>query len=253
MENKKYGVSLIILVVTIMVLAMVSGTAIITLVSTDIISKSSDVVDMNNTEQWQELANLAWTDAHLDYLKDNTVDIKERVTDILQKQGLDLNKYVIKVTEYNAIVLKKDPSGADPSVPAKWRAHVREYTDDKVPIPKGFVVSPYPNEGKKKDGLVIYALREDEIAEGITTITDEYEIALKTRNQFVWVPVDDFKGQFKRSGFGIKNSSGNDTYPISNILGTTAYWEVVVTADNDVSQDTINDNVPQYITPTILW
>ena len=53
-----------------------------------------------------------------------------------------------------------------------------------VPIPKGFVASSVEGENKKADGLVIY--------EGTSAVNNlNIEEARKTRNQFVWIPVED--------------------------------------------------------------
>lgn len=84
---------------------------------------------------------------------------------------------------------------------------------DSVPIPKGFVASQATGENTKNGGLVIY--------EGTEPVTDQnLEIALTTRNQYVWVPVESgkFNTKFIRQNFGRENV-------ISNVVGTE-YWEV---------------------------
>lgn len=55
--------------------------------------------------------------------------------------------------------------------------------EEKVPIPTGFVVSKATGENTVSGGLVIY--------EGTEDVTDDnVEEAKRTRNQFVWVPID---------------------------------------------------------------
>ena len=54
----------------------------------------------------------------------------------------------------------------------------------EVPIPNGYVASQVPGENTVGDGLVIY--------EGTAPVTESnHEEAMETRNQFVWIPVED--------------------------------------------------------------
>lgn len=65
--------------------------------------------------------------------------------------------------------------------------YTEETTEDgkKVPVPAGFVISKATGENTVEGGLVIY--------EGTEDVTDEnVEEARKNRNQFVWIPVDDY-------------------------------------------------------------
>ena len=103
---------------------------------------------------------------------------------------------------------------------------------DGVPIPKGFVASPYGSdkangiaENTKKGGLVIYELGENE-----TEIpnTEDYHTSVTTRNQYVWIPVDKekFDTTFVRKDWDNDNSVV-DTEGNYYALGTTdKYWEV---------------------------
>ena len=53
-----------------------------------------------------------------------------------------------------------------------------------VPIPEGYVISEVEGENKIEDGLVIY--------EGTEPVTEaNHATALTTRNQYVWIPVED--------------------------------------------------------------
>ena len=53
-----------------------------------------------------------------------------------------------------------------------------------IPVPEGYVASEVEGENTKEDGLVIY--------EGTEPVTEEnHATALTTRNQYVWIPVDD--------------------------------------------------------------
>ena len=114
---------------------------------------------------------------------------------------------------------------------------------DEVPIPKGFVASPYdgtdgmPAENTKAGGLVIYALNEGETS--IPT-TEAHQTSLENRNQFVWVPVDkeNFATKFVRDGFGQKT--------LSSTVGS-GYWELALKDDN-----TPSETQGSYVSPTTL-
>ena len=59
-----------------------------------------------------------------------------------------------------------------------------EEGDKKAPIPKGYVVSKADGEKSISGGLVIYEGTED-------VTNDNVAEAQKTRNQYVWIPVDE--------------------------------------------------------------
>ena len=65
--------------------------------------------------------------------------------------------------------------------------HIEEDPDgEKVPIPFGFTPSKATGEDRVSEGWVIY--------EGLDEITDaNVEEARKTRDQFVWIPVDNYE------------------------------------------------------------
>ena len=57
-------------------------------------------------------------------------------------------------------------------------------TERQIPIPDGYVASQVEGENTKEDGLVIY--------EGREPVTEEnHASALVSRNQYVWIPVED--------------------------------------------------------------
>jgi len=247
MKRNKSGISLIVLVITIIIMIILAGAIIIILSNSGIIGKANEVVEETNLRQVQEIARLAWSEAYIDKLTDNSVILKDRVFEALDKNNIDTDKYDIIVTEQGVTVTKKDentPTVPDdstntPTVPEEWKASVREVTSDGVPIPIGFVKSPYANEGTKNGGLVIYALTPEEISQGKTTITDTHQTALETRNQFVWVPVEpnEFETKFVRSNFGIRYLEGGIEgalkYKILGELGEEGgYWELVLDSNN---------------------
>ena len=144
------------------------------------------------------------------------------------------NVYYLKGIEYRGTtyygvdVVGNEPSG----MPAGWEENVVAIVDT-VPIPKGFVASSATGENTKDGGLVIY--------EGTEAVTDtNIEEAKRDRNQYVWVPVEDF-GEFRRQDF-------DDSGMISDTLGGDEYWEVLL----DMANKPINTQDFKYITSETL-
>ncbi len=107
-------------------------------------------------------------------------------------------------------------------------------TVDGVPIPRGFVASPYgedtikgiPAENTRAGGLVIYELTEEEIKKGATTLPENETqyTSWTTRNQYVWVPVSDLStNEFERVDW--------TSVSISDTLGIN-YWEITPNIKN---------------------
>jgi len=245
MERNKSGISLIALVITIIVMLILSTTVVITLNNTNIINKANEVVQETDLQHVKDIAELVWSKAYLD--GETNID-EEYIRGELEEQGINTDKYNITLLINGVSVTEK--------FPANWKASVREVTEDGVPIPIGFVKSPYEDEGTKTGGLVIYALEPDEITRGVTDITeidDDYQDSLESRNQFVWVPVDinDFESPFVRSNNGWKDDEGNDKYILSPTLGTN-FWELVLSGTNMPSQNTQTENIASYVSSTTL-
>lgn len=129
-----------------------------------------------------------------------------------------------------------------------YQGELSEYVTeiiDGVPIPKGFVASQASGENKKNSGLVIY--------EGTEPVTDKnVGVSKKTRNQFVWIPVENFN-DFVRKSYKINTSEGSLleqwlTNKLTNEIYTYAEIELDNTnmpVDNQntdyVSIDTLNE------------
>ena len=216
-ENKmlksKKGISLAVLIITIIVMVILTGVVVISIGDSGTIDMAKDAVNKTNMKQIESLVMMGWADGYMaglrtqpeleeyvfDYLATNNVTVKGDFDVIVTTEGAQLK--VIEKTE----------------APEAWTNVTRIV--DGVPIPKGFVESPYRGESTKDGGLVIYELRtgETEIPE-----TEAHQTSLTTRNQFVWVPVseEEFKDYFKRRNF-------NTSFTLSNELGK-GYWEVAL-------------------------
>ena len=66
MKRNKSGVSLIVLVITIIVMTIIAGAVIFSLADTDIFNKANDAVKEYDLKQVQSLASLVWAEAFLD-------------------------------------------------------------------------------------------------------------------------------------------------------------------------------------------
>ncbi|MBR6614141.1 MAG: hypothetical protein IKK84_05180 [Clostridia bacterium] len=223
-KNKK-GISLIVLVITIIVMIILAAAVVVTLNNSGIIGRASEAVDDTELNDVRHLATLAWSEAYLEGL-----DLEDAVFEALENNNVNTDKYDIIVTDKGVTVNKKDENAEKGTVPpADWQDSVRIVTEEGVPIPKGFARSPYATEDQVAEGMVIYALTEDEIKAGKKTITTDasHQYSLENRNQFVWVPVDRdaFVTEFVRKNFAGTNVN------ISNELGK-GYWEIVLDENN---------------------
>ena len=98
----KKGISLIVLVITIIVMIILAASVVITLSNTNIINKSTQVVELNNEKQVQDLATIVWMDAYMDDLRDEA--LSEKVISKLEEQGVKTEKWDITVTNSSVIV-----------------------------------------------------------------------------------------------------------------------------------------------------
>jgi len=226
MKNSKQGISLIFLIITIIVIIILTGSIILTLSNVGIIEQAENAVKDNDYQEVQTIASLAWSEAYMEIEGRKTEEkLEEKVLEKLRAEGIKIEKYNITVTK-EGVEITQNPYVID--------------VVDGVPIPKGFVASQYagtetePGENTKDGGLVIY--------EGTVPVTkDNIDEARRTRNQYVWVPVEDFESDFIRQDFG-------DSQTISNELGTN-HWEVELDLTTNMPLDTQDSD---YMTKTTL-
>ena len=187
-------------------------------------------------------------------------------TNVITDGKINLNKSTTIYTIYaednagNISVLtfdKLDYISTEAVFPEEWKEWVSEVTPDGVPIPKGFVASPYgadeangiKAENTKDGGLVIY-----ELAEGETAIpSSETQFTSWTkRNQYVWIPVDkdNFATEFVRKDFLYATSEVVTSAGAYNALGTN-YWEVIVDSEN-LPKTTIAEQSTTYMSTATL-
>ena len=95
----KKGISLIVLVITIIVMIILAATVIISLNNTSIIDKANQAVNDTNAQQIQNLAMVAWADAYMAKRTDPSINIEDEVIKALEDKKIDTSKYDIQVTD----------------------------------------------------------------------------------------------------------------------------------------------------------
>ena len=233
--KSKRGISLIVLIITIIIMIILASSIILTLSNSGIINRANEAVEKTDLAQVKNLAALKWAEAYLDENITEKEDYKNYIEQGLRESRINPDDYRIIITENGVEVREK--------FPLEWKQNVTEIVDT-VPIPKGFVASQATGENTKAGGLVIY--------EGKEAVTDvNVEEARRTRNQYVWVPVasEDFKTKFVRQNFGYMYTE------TSNILGDNHDDNVFVTWETVIDLATNMPLVRQdltYVTTTTL-
>ena len=112
--QKKTGISLIVLVITIIVMIILAGAIILTINNSGIINKASEAVDASDEATVKELAQLAWAEAYADGVRtvedlaDGTKGFKTRIEEALEKNKIDKAKYILNITTSGVTVKKAD-------------------------------------------------------------------------------------------------------------------------------------------------
>ena len=146
-----------------------------------------------------------------------------------------------------------DPDEPDtPILPEGWDGAKVEAVESEdgetVPVPKGYTASKASNENTVIGGFVIY--------EGEEEVTDSNVASAKTsRNQFVWVPVEDINdiakltsgydtaGRLNYQGRLYNFSSSGATEMNRYGQGTESYREPDILQDSDYDNKTSNMNI----------
>ena len=169
--NTKRGITLVALVVTVIIVLILGGTAIsISVNGGNLFEKSQNAVTQYNSK------------------------VKEEETTTRSVQAIlgDLDPEPVKIsTNYPMDWNDKDQLSG-----------VAEAGGRMVPIPDGFVVSDIQGENIIQNGLVIY--------EGIDNVSTD-ESAITTRNQFVWIPVDNINQMVM-----CKDNNKNNSFKYNN-------------------------------------
>lgn len=101
--NKKCGVNMIILSITILVMAILLSTAIVFLDQTNIINRAKKTTNDTNLEQVKEIVKIAWNNANSKTLV-TLEDLEHAVNNAVAKNNIDTTLYNIIVTEDDVFV-----------------------------------------------------------------------------------------------------------------------------------------------------
>ena len=209
-NNRKSGITLVAL--SIYIVTMVIVVALISLLTTFFYG---NVLNMSDTTK-----DLAEFDQFNAYMVEETQKVGNRISNLneenktvaftsgnvytMEESGIYCND--VRVYQANSYFSIKQENGKDILVISVLTdtsyTRTEEYVIDptgvaiyetgenytgqelKAVIPEGYVASSVSGENTVADGLVIY--------EGTEPVTDEnHAEALKTRNQYVWIPVPD--------------------------------------------------------------
>ena len=222
-QNKK-GISLIVLVITIIVMIILAAAIIISLSNNGIIGKANEAVEQTDKKQVETMAQVVWGEAYAEGARTKE-QLQSKIDEKLDQEIKD--KYIVEATEQGVYVTPN----------SQWVTT----TVDGVPIPKGFVASPYKGENTRAGGLVIYELGEDET--DLSNDADEHE-SKTTRNQYVWVPVSDLStNKFERVNWH-QGVEGYEWIKLTDKLGID-FWEVTPNIKN-IDLTATYDN-PEYV------
>ena len=101
----KKGISLIVLVITIIVMIILAASVVITLSNTGVINRASEAVDATNQSQVQDLAALIWADAYMGGKRGT--ELEAEVTTKLSEQGVTATDWNITVTNTGVTINEK--------------------------------------------------------------------------------------------------------------------------------------------------
>ena len=232
-KNHK-GITLLVLVITIVILIILSTVTI------SAVFGDGGLIEQSK-QTHSDATNMMYS------REENMNKLMQEYSNMMdEEEGIENpNLNDIENPDQNEIV---DP-GTDPdepTLPEGWDGDKVEAVEsgdgETVPVPKGYVASKASNENTVIGGFVIY--------EGEEEVTDSnVDSARTSRNQFVWVPVEDINdiakltsgydtaGRLNYQGKLYSFSSSGATEMSGYGQGTTTYREpdIVTTYDNDTS------------------
>ena len=101
----KKGISLIVLVITIIVMIILAASVVVTLSNTGIIDRATQATQLTNKAQVQDLATLVWMDAYMENKRDS--ELERVVLENLTNQGVSATDWEIVVTNSGITVNEK--------------------------------------------------------------------------------------------------------------------------------------------------
>ncbi|MDD2627767.1 MAG: hypothetical protein PHR25_03715 [Clostridia bacterium] len=213
-KNKLKGISLIVLVITIIIMIIIAGTIILSLNNSNIIDMAIVAKNKSDVANAKEVAVLA--KAEYDLMSKNEQGEEGSLRNYVEKKLLNVG---FKLGEINDII---DGEG-----------NLEKRTKKGgVIIPEGF----YYVGGTKEEGIVISDNSLDE-SKGTS-----HEVAKRLKgNQFIWIPVEDFD-EFKRQNFKTDETITFTKTPKTN----GQYYEIEPTTNGTKEVDKMYASIEKY-------
>ena len=116
----KRGISLIVLVITIIVMIILAASIIISLSNTGVINKTNEAVNKSDFSQVQQYASLIWAEEYIDNKRDEQLK-----TDVLGRLDEFKDRYDFEVSN-NGIIVTEKGEGSGSGTEIDWDAIVAD-------------------------------------------------------------------------------------------------------------------------------
>lgn len=163
----KQGISLIVLVITVVVMVILTGAIVLSLNNIGIIEKTTDAVEQSNLATVKELTQMAWLDAYASGERTEE-GLNDAVVKTLEDNKVDVSKYIIKVTRGGVKVWLK----------GNWKQEGLKITNGKVALEIGDSISY-----DETNGGIITGLTETDWK--VLGLSDEGELLIMSTNNIV--------------------------------------------------------------------
>jgi len=138
----KQGVSLIVLVITIIVMIILTGAIVLSLKDTSILERAHEAVRKTNESQLKSILELGWADAYAAGARTEEA-LKTSIDAVIQKNNLDVSDYDIVVTTSGVTITTIDG----------WRQKGLTVTNGKVTLTIGDRIAYDETNGGNITGL----------------------------------------------------------------------------------------------------
>lgn len=214
MKTYKRGISLIVLVITVIVLAILATTVIISLSNTNIIGEASDAVKKTNLQTYQEQADLAYVDWVLANKGQTLTNVDE-----LKNHGFDASTLI---GNYRAIIVNGVPKVLMVDV---WDG----VSVDTEFEGEGTEANPY----KISSAAELAGLSSIMLTQPIYDLNCELTISIDLNNKS-WTPIKEFFGNFDGNNNAIYNINVSNATR-AGLFGYCAGVENLILIDGRVS------------------
>ncbi len=103
---QKKGISLIVLVITIIVMIILAASVVISMSNTGIIDKADYATQLTDKKQVENLAALTWAELYTEGIKEQFI-LETKVNEKMKESGIDTKKYNLMITNTGITVQEK--------------------------------------------------------------------------------------------------------------------------------------------------